>query len=130
MQAIKYFFGLVLLIIVANTSVTSGSDRAAVYARVDRVVLEPSADAAQRVQVWGVFAMANPGDPNGYPPPARGYLYFAVAANPAAARQEWADLQSVAGTNQIVSFGSRWELKTHVRRADEKPADPDAYPIG
>ena len=71
--------------------------------------------------------MAKPNDPNDYLPPARGYLYLALAANPQAALKEWADLQSVAGTTQIVSFGSRWDFKARVRNADEKPVNPDPY---
>lgn len=56
-------------------------------------MLEPAADAPQRAQVWGVFATAKPDDRNDYLPPARGYLTFALAANPQAAQKEWADLQ-------------------------------------
>ena len=129
MQTTKQLVGLTLLAVWAATAATSASDRTAVYARIDKVVLEPAADAPQRVQVWGAFAMAKPNDMNDYLPPARGYLYFALAANATAAQKEWADLQSVAGTNQIVAFGSRWELKARVRNADEKPASPDPYPV-
>ena len=127
MKTTKHLIGVTLLVVSAAAAATSASDRTAVYARVDKVVLEPTADATQRVQVWGVFAMAKPNDVNGYLPPTRGYLYFALGANPQAARKEWTDLQSVAGTSQIVSFGSRWEQKARVRTADEKPASPDPY---
>lgn len=130
MQTTKQLVGLTLLAVWAAAAVTSASDRTAVYARIDKVVLEPGADAPQRVQVWGVFAMAKPNDVNDYLAPARGYLYFALAANPQAAQKEWADLQSVAGTSQIVGFGSRWELKARVRNADEKPANADPYALG
>lgn len=125
----KSLIGLTLLAAWAVSVATAASDRNAVYARVDNVVLEPGPDAPQRVQVWGVFAMAQPNDPNNYLPPARGYLYFALANNPQAAQKEWADLKAVAGTSQIVSFGSRWELKARVRNADEKPASPDRYAV-
>jgi len=130
MHTTKRLVGLTVLSVWTAVAALSASDRTAVYARIDKVVLEPTADAAQRVQVWGVFAMAKPNDANDYLPPARGYLYFALAANPQAAQKEWADLQSVAGTGQIVGFGSRWELKARVRTGDEKPDQADAYALG
>jgi hypothetical protein len=130
MHTTKQLVGLTALAISVAVAAMSASDRTAVYARIDKVVLEPTAEAPQRVQVWGVFAMAKPNDMNDYLPPARGYLYFALAANPQAAQKEWADLQSVAGTNQIVGFGSRWELKARVRNADQKPDKADPYAMG
>jgi hypothetical protein len=130
MQTTKQLVGLTVLATCVAAATISASDRTAVYARIDKVVLEPTAEAPQRVQVWGVFAMAKPNDMNDYLPPARGYLYLALAGNPQAAQKEWADLQSVAGTNQIVGFGSRWELKARVRPADEKPDKADPYAMG
>jgi hypothetical protein len=130
MPQTKQLVGLTVFAILVAAATITASDRTAVYARIDKVVLEPTAEAPQRVQVWGVFAMAKPNDMNDYLPPARGYLYFALAANPQAAQKEWADLQSVAGTNQIVGFGSRWELKARVRTADEKPDQADPYAMG
>src|SRR5262245_34032493 len=131
MHTVKQLVGVTLALAVsAAAAAISASDRTAVYARVDKVVLEPSAETPQRVQVWGVFAIAKPNDANDYLPPARGYLYFSLAANPQAAQREWADLKSVAGTNEIVGFGSRWELKTRVRTSDEKPDKPDPYALG
>jgi len=121
MQITRHIAGLTVLAVCVAAGAISASDRTAVYARIDKVVLEPTAESPQRAQVWGVFAMAKPNDMNDYLPPARGYLYFALATNPQAAQKEWADLQSVAGTNQVVGFGSRWELKARVRNADEKP---------
>ena len=105
------------------------SDPVGVYTRVDRVVLEPNAGAPQTIQVWGVFALAKPQDVNDYLPPSRGYLYFSLPSDARAARAEWADLAQVAGTGQIVAFGSRFDLRARVRRADERPADPDPYPL-
>ena len=90
-------------------------------------MLEPDADAPQAIQIWGVFALAKPDDRNDYLAPVRGYLYFTLKDNTRAARAEWADLNSVAAGSQIVSFGSRYQLKMRVRRADEKPDAPDPY---
>jgi hypothetical protein len=119
------------ILAIAGATVAHASDMIGVYARVERVVLEPSEGPAQRIQVWGVFALADPKDANAYHAPARGYLYYTLPSSAGLARREWADLQSVAGTGQIVAFGSRYHsrgsARPHVRNADEKPDKPDEY---
>ncbi len=113
----------------ASLMVVQASDPMAVYARVDRVVLEPTPDRPDRIQVWGVFSLAKPGFRDDYLPPARGYLYFKLADSPVMARKEWADLQRVAGSGQIVAFGSRYTLDAQVRKASDAPSNPDPYVI-
>ena len=105
----------------------SASDRVAVYAKVDRVVLEPNADTPTAIQVWGVFSIAQTRNPNDYQPAARGYLYYALPAKADLARREWADLKSVAGTGTIVAFGSRREGVPQLRQANDSPGKPDQY---
>jgi len=117
------------IVAVALTAGVRASDRTAVYAKVDRVVMAPSADAPTTIQVFGVFSIAVPNNPNDYRPPARGYLYFSLPANADTARKEWNDLKSVAGTGQIVSFGVRYEGVPRLREASETPASPDAYKL-
>ena len=90
-------------------------------------MLEPNAASPQTIQIWGVFSMAKPNDRNHYLQPARGYLYFKLGGNEEAARKEWADLKEVAGTRQIVAFGSRYDPPARLRKADERPASPDRY---
>lgn len=110
----------------------SASDRIGVYAKVDKVVFEPSATAPQAVQVWGVFSVAVTTNADDYQPPARGYLYFKLPADPsaaAAAAREWADLNAVAGKGQVVAFGTRRDLRAHVRDAKERPSNPDTYTV-
>jgi hypothetical protein len=119
--------GKVLLVLSACATPAYASDPVAVYARVDKVVLEPNSDSPQAIQIWGVFALARPDDRNDYLTPVRGYLYFTLKDNSRAARAEWADLKSVAGSGQVVSFGSRYDLKPRVRQADEKPHTADPY---
>ena len=118
----------------------SASDPVGIYCIVDKVTFEPNEANAQRIQVWGVFALAvSPGD--NYTVPARGYMYFtAPQGREAVAKKEWADLKSVAGTGQGVAFGPRYgsrdpatgQLGTlgTVRKTADKPANPDVYPIG
>src|SRR5438552_1578879 len=93
----------------ATGIVAHASGPIAVYAKVDRVVMEPNEQAPERIQVWGVFAIAGKSNPNDFAGPASGYLYYRLPApNETAApdldRQttlnEWKDLKSVAGTNQ------------------------------
>src|SRR5437870_822109 len=97
------------VIVVGAGLIAHASDRVAVYAKVDKVVFEPNEQAPERVQVWGVFSVADwrNNNMNDYQPTARGYLYFTLGKNPEIARREWTDLKSVAGTNQIVAFGLR-----------------------
>jgi len=111
----------------AAGAVAHASDPMALYARIDKVVFEPATGAPDAIQIWGVFSLAKPDDRNDYLPPARGYLYFKLAADADAARKEWSDLKASAGTGEIVSLGSRYELHARLRHADERPANPDPY---
>ena len=120
--------GRTILTLALTAVPAHASDPMALYARVDKVIVEPTS-GAQTIQIFGVFALAKPDDRNDYLAPARGYLYFTVKDNPIAARAEWADLQRLAGTGQVVSLGSRYELKPRLRPLDEKPVNPDPYVV-
>jgi len=115
-----------LLVLMAGAGLAQASDFTGVYARIDRVVLAPNAEAPETIQVFGVFALAKPNDRNDYLPAERGYLYFRLGGNREAALKEWADLKEVAGTAQIVAFGIRGQTQ-RLRKTDERPADPDQY---
>jgi len=107
----------------------ASSDWTGVYARIDKVVFEPSESAPERIQIWGAFAIASKQDRNSYDRAERGYLYYSLKpGKEAVCRKEWADLKAVAGTDEIVSFGSRSE-PTRLRKAADKPGDPDVYPV-
>lgn len=116
------------------------SGQAGVYGVVERVVFEPESGPADRIQVWGAFALVEhiPGQGftgYAYQQPTRGYVYFKMpvdAAEIANARREWADLKTVAGTRQAVAFGYWDRFRTterlmRIRPAGDKPADPDTY---
>jgi hypothetical protein len=92
-----------------------------IYAIVERVVFEPSEAKPERVRVYGAFALLYTNQEpvsnsdNGPYSPQKGFLYFklpsAVRGDTAelpqqAAKREWADLKSVAGTGQAIMFGS------------------------
>lgn len=117
----------VLLGFAVSVGLAHASDSTGVYARVDKVVLEPNTGLPETIQVWGVFSMAKPNTFMEYLPAARGYLYFKLAGNKEAARKEWADLKEVAGTGQIVGFGSRYGPQPRLRKSDERPENPDPY---
>jgi hypothetical protein len=119
--------GRVLLIALAGLTLAHASDFTGVYARIDKVVMEPNSEAPERVQVWGVFALASASDGQSYQKPARGYLYFKLDRDPKLARNEWNDLQQVAGTGQIVAFGARFGGAMRLRKKDESPQNPDPY---
>jgi len=110
--------------------VVSASGPTAVYALIDKVTLEPNADRPQRIVIYGVFTTAeNVG--NMYSEPQRGYLCFTLPTqNSELALREWSDLKSVAGTRQVVAFGSGWMGKVRVRKASAEAAnDPDPYTL-
>lgn len=117
------------LLVTAAVVALRASDPVAVYARVDRVVLSPNAESPQTIQVFGVFSVAVPTNPNDYQPPAHGYLYFTLGGDERLARREWADLKAVAGTRQIVAFGSRFQMKPRVRPDKDAPGAPDVYAV-
>ena len=101
------------------------SDWIGVYARIDKVVLEPNATAPERIQIWGAFALATKDDRNNYDPAQRGYLYYSLRpGKEEQCRKEWADLKALAATGQIIGFGARNQA-SRLRKADDKPAEPD-----
>jgi len=118
------------------------SDQVGVYCLIDRVVLEPNTTAPTAVQIWGAFSTAmpiySPTNPPGsfgnasvgdvYGPVQVGYLYFKCPeGREATCRNEWTDLQSVAGKHQVVGIGGRHATNGRVRKVDEKPTSPDAF---
>jgi hypothetical protein len=120
-----------LTVACALTTVTlRASDPMGVYAVVERVVFEPSETEPQRIQVWGAFALSDRRSADTYQPAQSGYLYYTCPAGQATVcRNEWADIKSVAGKGLGIGFGGRYAPTGRVRKADEKPATPDVYPI-
>jgi hypothetical protein len=119
-------------LLVGIVSTARASDPTGIYAFVDRVVFEPANATPERIQVWGGFALANAKNRDDYHDAERGYLYFKLRAGEEdICRKEWADLKSVAGTGQIVAFGSRNPTNAvTLRKADAKNEKTDVYPKG
>ena len=122
-----------LLFAVASMVQTVGlqaSDMVGVYGVVEKVVVEPADGPAQRIQIWGAFALSDQKSGSTYGPAQRGYLYYTCPqGKESVCRKEWADLKSMAGTNVGAGLGHRYEPTGRIRKADEKPSAPDAYPI-
>lgn len=119
-----------LSVVMLSVGAARASDRVGVYALVDKVTLEPSAEKPERIQISGVFARATPNDRNLYDAPQRGYLYFTLPiGREDLARREWNDLKELAGTRKVVALGSRDGIKPRIRRTDEKPEGADVYEV-
>ncbi len=124
------YIAVAALVLIGVPRAAQASGPMSVYARVDKVDLEPGSDHADRIRITGVFIVATDNAGGTYSAPQTGYLYFALpASNRDLALREWSDLKSVAGTKQIVGFGSAWFSQVHVRSAGEKAAAED-YPMG
>lgn len=123
-----------VLTITLCLGVVNASGPIGVYALVDKVAFEPSSDKPDRIRISGVFIAAeeSPDNSTVYSAPQRGYLYFGLPkGNEQLARREWADLKSVAGTRQVVGFGSDWgTTKVHVKKPNEGAKLPGDYPMG
>ena len=123
--------GGIVLGLCALTAVTlRASDMVGVYAVIEKVQLEPSDAAPQRIQIWGAFALSDQKSGSNYGPAQRGYLYYSCpTGRDTVCRKEWEDLKAVAGKDTGVGFGARYKDTGRIRKADEKPASPDEYPI-
>jgi hypothetical protein len=94
-------------ILVATAHLTA-SGPLGVYGIVEKVVVEPSEAAPERIQVWGAFAyVEGPGGQGlSVSPAKRGYMYFRMdPAKTDIIKKEWADLKAIAGTGQAIGFG-------------------------
>jgi hypothetical protein len=123
--------GVVMALAACVMAVTlSASDMVGVYTVVEKIVLEPSDAAPQRIQIWGAFALSDQKSGSTYGPAQRGYLYYTCPeGQETVCRKEWEDLKSVAGKDTGVGFGARYKPTGRIRKADETPATPDVYPI-
>ena len=120
---------LAAVFVLAGTSVRA-SDPIGVFAKIDKVVLEPNDTAPERIQLWGSFCLADEKDRDNYLAPQKGYLYYKLPAEKSeAARKEWNDLKATAGSGDVIGFGSRFAAKAKVRSANDKPENADVYPV-
>jgi hypothetical protein len=121
-----------LLAVTFGLGIANASGPIAVYALIDKVVLEPSADKPDHIRISGVFITA--GDrqhADVYSAPQRGVLYLTLPErNRDLALREWNDLKTIAGSHQVIGVGSSWFSSVRVRKSEEDAKSPDEYPMG
>ena len=78
-----------------------------VYALIDKVTMEPSAENPGRILIYGVFSIRAAGNEGVFQAAQRGYLYYTLpsGANRALILREWSDLKAAAGTRTVIAFG-------------------------
>lgn len=108
---------LSVLLALAGVSAAYGSGPLRVYALIERVVFEGPEDAPEAIRVYGAFAFVEERIASNTAP-LTGYLYFRLPPERAPndyrilpdtrelTRNEWRDLEQVAGTGEAVAFGS------------------------
>src|SRR5262245_66077890 len=100
------------LILVAAAVVGFGATARAggpppVYVVVEKVTLEPSADAPERIKIHGSFVRLEDVNNYKYGKPVEGYVYLSIEPGKAAeCKAEWAKWQKAAGTGKAVALGS------------------------
>jgi hypothetical protein len=129
---VKQGFVMVLLcgLIASSAALLWASGPAGCYVIVDKIILEPNDSAPKRIQVWGLFSIADSKTGNTYLAPQTGYMYFELQASqekPTLA--EWADLKKVAGTESVIAFAQRYEWNGRLRKASAKVESPEPYPV-
>ena len=88
----RAFYGAMMLAI-AWVGTAKASDPVGIYARVDRVSMEPNEETPGRIKIWGAFSMAA-GRGDSYQAPECGYLYFQIGSGQEKqCRAEWADFK-------------------------------------
>jgi hypothetical protein len=102
-----------------------------VYVVVDKVTLEPGADAPDRIKIQGSFVRLEDVPKYRYGKPTEGCVYLGLGADKTAeTRAEWAKWQKAAGTGQVVAVGECGRagalLTAPIRKPGDRPAVPDA----
>jgi hypothetical protein len=129
----RVVFVLCLAAALGRPGAARASDPTGGYLLVDKVVFEPSDAAPERVRIFGAFVLCKEAGGKSYTPPTHGYLYYSlVPGKEDACRKEWADFKRVAGTGQVVGFGSSYKPQSmgRPRKASEKDEAADVYPVG
>ncbi len=136
----RYLVVAVLVMAFGSTAWAGGPPP--VFVVVDKVVLEPNADAPERIRIEGCFVreseellreMHEKGLPweKTYMKPVEGYVYMSIEkGHEKECRAEWAKWQKAAGTGKVVEVGAcvlgGSLLTVKIRKLDEKTTQPDA----
>ena len=125
----RYLVSVVSTIVLGATAWAGGPPPA--YVVVDRVVLEPSATAPERIRIEGSFIRLENVRRYEYGKPVHGFVYLSLEpGKEKECRAEWAKWQKAAGTGKVVTVGSCHDagtfLTTKIHKPDDKVAKPDA----
>jgi hypothetical protein len=136
MKAARWSISLLVCAAVAFSALElrARSGPVVVYGLVGWVVMEPDEAKPERVQIHGVFSVIE-GYGAKYSPAQKGYLYYEIDQSPngiQAARAIVDDLRKVTRTGEAIGFGGGWWSSAggKVRKASDKPKNPDKFPIG
>jgi hypothetical protein len=122
----KRSFVLAVAALLAAALGARASDPVGIYALIEKVIQEPKEGTPDRIQVWGVFVIGSNGGRE-HSAPTRGSMFFTLAkGKEELCRREWADLKRVAGTGEVVAFGSSRAPTGTIRKPKAKvePAAP------
>ncbi len=122
---------LVAVAVVAFGATARAGGPPPMYVVVDKVVLEPSADAPERIRIEGAFVRLENLARHEYGKPVEGFVYLGLEpGKEKECRAEWATWQKAAGTGKAVSVGSCGEagvfLTVKIRKPGERVEKPDA----
>lgn len=125
----RYLLAAVALVAFGATAWAGGPPP--VYVVVDKVTLEPSADAPERIKIEGCFVRLENTERYEYGKPVEGYVYLSLTpGKEKECRAEWAKWQKTAGTGKAVAVGSCRDagafLTVKIRKPGERAEKPDA----
>jgi hypothetical protein len=123
---------LALAALLAIAAPARASDPIGVYTLLEKVTLLPDGESPTGVVLEGAFAISAADRGDDYRPPRWGTLRFEIVPGKEdVCRREWADLAKLAGSGQVVGFGSRHRgAPPTLRAGGAKDAAPDPWPLG
>lgn len=143
MKSVLFLLAATLLLSLAPAALNAkGTTAVGIYAVIDQVTFDRDGDSPTLVRISGTFIVPVPMSSGDYKAPQRGYLYFRVPPGAEeAARKEWSELKTLAGTGQVVGFAYYWtpnpsdpwgnphrSLEVKVR-AEGDATPPEVYPL-
>lgn len=143
MKSPSIIFSVCAVLALTSTVAFAKRGSIGIYAIVDKVEFEPDENSPELVRISGLFVVPVPMSSGQYKAPQRGYLYFRIEPGmERAARREWANLKSLAGTGQAIGFAQYWvahpvnkfgnphhSLEVRVHPEGEVLVTPEVYPL-
>ncbi|MEM7263321.1 MAG: hypothetical protein AAF488_15135 [Planctomycetota bacterium] len=126
-------FAVAAMVLLGMAGAAVASDRTAAYLIVDRVEYLPNAEAPTEAKIHGLYCIAT-GERarrnNRLTRPTLGFVHVAlIPERKELCRNEWKDLERLAGTRYVAAFGSRWESVPKLHAPGAKNTQPDPHPI-